>query len=355
MTKKSVYVIVGGAAATVFFIGVFTVGLAAMNARPVKTNTPRFTFSKLDKLPDGTVGEQYANGTYSFCRPRPDPGKFCGKVLHSNPETQNPLWGVPNYTFTAGPGLPAGLKLNLNGNLTGTPTKAKDNTFQICAKDRVGSKKCQTVNIHIAKKAVKPPAPVYPSASIEITPWQESTLDVEAVQNALSKPEYQAAFGKLVRSYTLSAPGLTIVAEPHREATQLHFCVDTKNCGEMCGLCFGPEWTLKNPLGCDVHMTLYGMSYDKPANKTEFFLGVWGSPCPGDPEQVKGTPLKDATLVGAVPQADGGIVATVRLTYQEIINFVIVEKTMPDISVTIGAEHEITPAEDAIISQSGKP
>lgn len=103
---------------------------------------------------DAEIGKLYE---HSFCEPKPTSGRFCGKVFSGDVDVKNPVGGKPPYTFTAGVGLPFGLRMNLNGVISGTP---KSNTplglrkFQVCARDSVGKKFCTTTSIKVLPKSI---------------------------------------------------------------------------------------------------------------------------------------------------------------------------------------------------------
>lgn len=127
----------------------------AFTTAPAQAKTKPLQYTFPSSIGTATIGKTF---TYNFCRPKPGAGKFCGKVLAKSPATTNPTGGTPPYTFRInGVGLPFGLALNLNGNITGKPktnTPTGKRYFQVCVTDRVGKKKCQRVNITVKKQAI---------------------------------------------------------------------------------------------------------------------------------------------------------------------------------------------------------
>jgi|GEM_PF-2510892 len=104
--------------------------------------------------PEAEIGRSY---THSFCEPMPISGRFCGKVFSADNDTKNPIGGKPPYTFTAGVGLPFGLRMNLNGVITGTPksnTPLGSRKFQVCVKDSIGKRSCTFTTIKVLPKSI---------------------------------------------------------------------------------------------------------------------------------------------------------------------------------------------------------
>lgn len=99
-------------------------------------------------LEDAAVDREYR---HSFCSPDPNQaGATCGGL---RPAT-NPSGGKPPYSFTVGYRaglLPAGLALNLNGILEGTPTVAGDYRFEVCAKDLAMNEDCEILDLEVNK------------------------------------------------------------------------------------------------------------------------------------------------------------------------------------------------------------
>lgn len=339
MLKDFVPTLAAGITAIVIIVGAYSLSVNATGLKLIAAQKLKpFVYLQPNQPPNGTVGKPYP--AYSFCNPAPTPGQFCGKILPKNKVQINPNGGSPNYTFIAGLGFPAGLKLNLNGNLTGTPRKAGTYSFQICATDRVGKKKCNTIRgLTIAEKE-KATAVKYPQASIEVASGIFGYFTVGEVDQTAK------SFGRLVRDYTLDAPGFSIVEAPRQERVQTHVCYDVTPGNEDGGRCYGAFWTMKTPDGCQVGMTLYGMSFDKSSNQTKFVLGVVNGPA-GCPAGANGTYYSffGAKLMGTQTLPGGGMSATIQLTYEVDSDDGISFKQLPNFTVTVGAERMLKPNE----------
>ena len=87
--------------------------------------------------------------TFSLCQPPPTPiDATCGGL---RPAT-NPTGGKPPYSMSVKLGggfLPPGIALNLDGWLTGTPTKEGTYNFRVCARDGFGEEGCTAVTINV--------------------------------------------------------------------------------------------------------------------------------------------------------------------------------------------------------------
>lgn len=97
---------------------------------------------------NATVGDYFE---YSFCRPA-----LARKSDLCTAAATDPSGGQPPYHFQLGSGVgfpPPGLKLNLNGVLSGTPSAAGNATFSVCAVDLAGKSACKTVTVKVTKKA----------------------------------------------------------------------------------------------------------------------------------------------------------------------------------------------------------
>lgn len=336
----------GGVLATIVIAGVYSFTASAASQKnklqPLKPGGMAWLLQ--GQPPNGVVGQKYPG--FAFCSPTPPPGQFCGKVLQKNPVTTNPTGGVPNYTFKAGVGLPAGLKLDMNGNLSGKPTKAGKYTFQICATDRAKKKVCNTIKDLVVESKKAPTEPKkavkkYPQATMDIASGMFRYFTVGDASLATAP-----SFGRLVREFNIEAPGYTLLTSSGRERAQTHFCYDTDDatCGQDCGRCFGANWDMKTPDGCLVEMTLYGMEYDKAANQTKFILGVVGGSqaCMAAGSSYS---FSSAELVGSQTLSGGGASAVVRLTYEVTSENGLAFKKTPDFTVTVGAERELKPGE----------
>jgi hypothetical protein len=344
ITKNIPLIFASSAAVIIVLIGGFSVQAGAKEMVRISLKKA-FTFARPANPPGGKVGTTYA--AYSFCMPAAATGFFCGKVLPKNGETANPTGGTPNYTFSSGVGLPPGLRLNLNGTLSGKPTKAGTYTFKICAKDRVGKQKCYTgIRVVIDKKdeEKKPDKGIaHPQAAIEITPNQANLMTAMGLIDTVSQDQFNASFGKAVRDFSIDAGGM-LASRPRQGAQQKHWCFETKNCGGACGLCFGPEWTLTNPIGEEVRLSLYGLVYDPASDKTTFKLGVMS----GDPTGFRHASVKSTTVLPG-----GGLSAVIHLDYMDISDKGTFVKDMPDFTITISGTHPISREEAQQLQQDG--
>ncbi len=312
-------------------------GCVAISAATVKTKKPvlktpaapttaRMVFIPTwTDLPVGTVGKPYAG--FSFCSPAPKPGAFCGKVLPSNPETTNPHHGKPNYTFKSSVSLPFGLSLNLNGNLTGKPTKAGTYSFKICATDRVGTSQCQPATIVVNEAEQQAAAP---SSDLGVKAWpllvRADTLPaVIAMTNA--GPEYIDYY----RAMELKSPTPLIFGDPIQKMP----CYTTKGSGEAYGLCGGTWWQFKSPLGCEISLHALPVKFEAAKQETSFSISLTGMPCWEDGKasawSAKRVEIVKSEHVGA------GLKATLRIYYDENVGGSAVEKAMPDFTLAIGA------------------
>jgi len=105
-----------------------------------------------DKLPDAVVGKSY-DGTYSFCDPAPN---GVNALCDGKDPTGNPFGGNAPYHFTLEPGVgfpPIGMKLELNGLFTGTPSNSGISEFTVCAVDLSASQECKKTSIIVHDSA----------------------------------------------------------------------------------------------------------------------------------------------------------------------------------------------------------
>jgi hypothetical protein len=331
----------------VFIIAVccfLTLGVGAAAWDVFASQTKTFTFLRQGVPPGGTVGEPYAG--FSFCNPRPATGQFCGKVLQKNAVAINPNGGTPNYTFSTGVGLPFGLKLNLNGVLSGTPTKAGSYDFKVCAKDRVGHSKCNSYHIDIQEKAKKI---TYPSSALDVRANTINYLLNSGILESVTEKQFLASFGRIVRDYSIS--GVSLENKPRQAANQTHFCFDTKDCGGACGLCFGPQWSFRNQWGCEIRITMNGTSYYEQKNQTTYSLGVVSDPC----NEAGSNADLFAKATKTEPTPDGGLVATMELEYLTFDeNSQAVLKKMPEFKITIGGARSISVKDAQALIMEGK-
>lgn len=104
--------------------------MGCVRSTPASTTTT-ITFTVPEEIPTATVGEPYS---YSFTQ-----------------ET-NPTGGNPPYSFMLGSGVgfpPLGLTLDVNGELSGTPTAAGTRTFEVCVKDLGGNQSCRKTSLTV--------------------------------------------------------------------------------------------------------------------------------------------------------------------------------------------------------------
>lgn len=154
---------------------------------PVSTPVLELLFF-IDGLTQATVGQSYL---YSFCRPRPETGLFCGGPLRSNPVTSNPTGGAPHYTFSHGIGIPFGLTLNFNGVLEGTPTERTPTglqRFEVCATDQAGTRVCQMAEILVVAPTPTPVPPTVTPVPPTVTPIPPTVTPVPPTPTATEIP-----------------------------------------------------------------------------------------------------------------------------------------------------------------------
>ncbi len=343
-TKRIPLIFAASSACLVIIIAGFSVQAGAKEMVRISLKKA-FSFARPTNPPGGKVGTTYA--AYSFCTPAAATGLFCGKVLPKNGHTANPTGGTPNYTFSSGPGIPFGLRLNLNGTLSGKPTKEGTYTFKICAKDRVGKQKCYDgIRIVIDKKDEEKQVQssiAHPQADIEITENKANLLTAMDLIDTVSQDQFNASFGKAVRDFSINAGGM-LTPKPRQGQNQVHWCFETKNCGGACGLCFGPEWTLNNPIGEEVRLSLYGLTYDPASDKTTFKLGVMS----GDLTGFRHASVKSTTVLPG-----GGLSAVIHLDYMDISDKGTFVKDMPDFTITIGGTRTISQDEAKALQADG--
>jgi hypothetical protein len=110
----------------------------------------------------GGVSAGQVNSGYSFCRPPISGNDLCDATA------TNPTGGQPPYHFELGTGggfPPIGMRLNLNGTLTGTPTVAGVSNFVVCAVDLAGRSACDTVRFTVDAAGTTTPPPSSGSGS----------------------------------------------------------------------------------------------------------------------------------------------------------------------------------------------
>jgi len=116
------------------------------------TVTDPIIFFIPDNLPDAVVGKSY-DKPYSFCNPIPN---GVNALCDGKDPTGNPIGGNPPYHFTLEPGVgfpPIGMKLELDGLLTGTPSSAGTSEFTVCAVDLSASQECKKTSITVLDSA----------------------------------------------------------------------------------------------------------------------------------------------------------------------------------------------------------
>jgi len=131
----------------IYFIIILSVFIAGCGT----SSDPIFFFIP-DKLPDAVVGKSY-DGTYSFCNPAPN---SVNELCDGKDPSGNPIGGNPPYHFTLDSGVgfpPMGMKLELNGLLTGTPSSAGTSEFSVCAVDLSASQECIKTSITVLDSA----------------------------------------------------------------------------------------------------------------------------------------------------------------------------------------------------------
>lgn len=123
------------------------------NNQPAGPSTPTSSTPPLQfTAPTALSGDAGTSFSYSFCRP-----SLSSTSALCDSSSTNPTGGQPPYSFQldSGSSLPAGLRLNLNGILNGTPTTATPTTssgsqFSVCAVDLARNSVCRPVVITIA-------------------------------------------------------------------------------------------------------------------------------------------------------------------------------------------------------------
>jgi hypothetical protein len=183
----------------------------------------------------------------------------------------------------------------------------------------------------------------HPQADIEITPNKSNMLTGMDLIDTVTLDQFTASFGKAVRDFSIDA-GSMLTSRPRQGQKQVHWCFETKDCGGACGLCFGPEWTLTNPIGEEVRLSLYGLAYDSAADKTTFKLGVMS----GDP-----TGFRHATVKSTKQLPGGGLLVTIHLDYMDISDKGTFVKDMPDFTINIGGTRTISAEEAKALQQDG--
>ena len=131
----------------VYFALIFSIFIVGCGA-----GSDPITFFIPDKLPDAVVGKSY-DGTYSFCDPEPN---NVNSPCHDADQGINPTGGNGPYHFTLEPGVgfpPIGMKIELNGLLTGTPSSPGTNKFSVCAVDLSASQECIKTSITVLDSA----------------------------------------------------------------------------------------------------------------------------------------------------------------------------------------------------------
>lgn len=317
----------GGVVAAVIIAVVYTFSASAALHHTVQGAASKLkplVYLQPSQPPNGTVGKPYPG--YSFCNPAPTPGQFCGKVLPKNKVQINPSGGSPNYTFTNTPGLPFGLRLNLNGNLTGTPTKAGTYSFKICAKDRVGKKACNTINGLVINEKENIPA-VGSGLSVKAWPLlvRANTLNAIIAMSHAGKEDIN-----YYRAMEFKGSVQLIFGDPIQKMP----CYTTKASGEAYGLCGGTFWQFKSPLGCEISLHALPVKFDAEKQETSFSISLTGMPCWEDGKNSAWS-AKRVEIVKA-ERMGTGLKATLRIFYDENVGGGAVEKALPDFTLTIG-------------------
>jgi hypothetical protein len=147
----------------------------------VNLPTVQFLFTA-GALPSGAIGQLY---TYSFCQP-PTSG-ICGEG-----NTTNPTGGHPPYHFTLESGVgfpPAGITMDANGVLSGTPKAAGTSNFGVCAVDLSSNQKCASVSLTISGNP--PRFTHYDPASRTFVDHLQPKLHPAIVSDSATYPEYR--------------------------------------------------------------------------------------------------------------------------------------------------------------------
>jgi|GEM_PF-1588890 len=190
--------------------------------------------------------------TFSLCQPPPPIDATCGGL---RPAT-NPTGGKPPYSMSVKLGggfLPPGIALNLDGWLTGTPTKEGTYPFTVCARDGFGEEGCVAVTITVqpAQTPSPPPAPEPAASAVEITSVSCKITNVN---------EYGDTFYLLEATGTASASrsDATLGAQP----ATITSCGSWETHGYGCIRGSGPEqitWTAQEE---EHTISTYGSSLD---------------------------------------------------------------------------------------------
>ncbi|MDO8627627.1 MAG: Ig domain-containing protein, partial [Candidatus Diapherotrites archaeon] len=130
----------------IVFFALFAIG--CVNPVGVENNNDLDSVSRIIFIgPINTLNAKVGTEfEHSFCFPKPSIGESCGPFS----EPINPSGGKPPYEFVQGYNsglMPPGLKLYLNGVLSGTPTLEGSYEFEVCAKELAGEQDCEFVKI----------------------------------------------------------------------------------------------------------------------------------------------------------------------------------------------------------------
>ena len=140
-------------------IVLFISGCTGTTPGTAPASTTTIVFTAPEELPSANVGVPYS---FSFATPT------------------NPTGGNPPYSFVLGSGVgfpPFGLTLNVNGTLSGTPTAAGTQTFEVCVKDLSGNQASQMTSLTVEA------APVVWTGTFEIIGEEDqNSIGVNSVQ-----------------------------------------------------------------------------------------------------------------------------------------------------------------------------
>lgn len=131
---------------------------------------------------------------------------MCGGLAS---ETQNPVGGIPPYSFIKKSGfLPPGMTLELNGLISGSPTVPGTYNFKLCAKDLYMNEGCQDYTFVVAKEdeasyasPSTPSAPTpAPQPAEKPASEYEHTITSATCTAVPSKNEYDPYLNKIIRA-----------------------------------------------------------------------------------------------------------------------------------------------------------
>ncbi|MDQ2701620.1 MAG: autotransporter domain-containing protein [Pseudomonadota bacterium] len=233
-------------------------GMFAPTAAPVVTLSRGYTLSVVPAaivlspafLPDATVGEAYSRS-----------------ITASG--------GLAPYTFTAGSGLPPGITLASDGELSGTPTSPGDYSFVVHATDSLGASGGQAYDL-----AVEPPPLTLPVGGVP-----------GGVEGAAYEYQFEATGGYPPYSYYADAslpPGLVLEE----------------------------DGTLHGTPTADGNYSFEVMAYDSSEASTSRLYGISiteMSPAPVAVDDDATTPSQQAVAIGVVDN-DSGTIETIAIT-----------------------------------------